>query len=51
MFVHLICTHICRVRCSPGAACGPSLCPPGCIWWQRTGRRTRRSCCQCHRPV
>lgn len=42
-------THVCRARCSPGAACGPSWSPPGCIWWQRSGRRCRRSCCRCRR--
>lgn len=44
-------THICRVRRSPGAACGPSWFPPGCTWWRRTGRRSRRSCCRCRRPA
>lgn len=43
--------YICRVQRSPGAACGPSWFPPGRIWWQRTGRWSRRSCCQCHRPA
>lgn len=43
--------HICRSRCSRGAACGPSWFPPGCTWWQRSGRRTRRSCCQCRKPA
>lgn len=43
--------HVCRSRCSRGAACGPSWFPPGCTWWQRSGRRTRRSCCQCRKPA
>lgn len=44
-------THICRVRCSPGGVCGPSWCPPGCTWWQRSGRKSQRSCCHCCTPV
>lgn len=44
-------TYICKARCSPGAACVPSWFPPGCTWWQRNGRRSRRSCCRCRRPA
>lgn len=43
--------HICRVRCSRGAVCGPSWFHPGCTWWQRSGKRCRRSCCRCHKPA
>lgn len=44
-------TYICRAQCSPGAACAPSWFPPGCTWWRRNGRRSRRSCCRCRRPA
>lgn len=44
-------THICKARCSPGGVCGPSWCPPECTWWQRSGRKSRRSCCHCCIPV
>lgn len=43
--------HICRAQCSPGAACGPSWCPPGYTWWRRSGKRSRRSCCHCCIPT
>lgn len=42
--------HICRVPRSPDGACGPSWFPQGHIWWRRSGRRSRRSCCQYRRP-
>lgn len=45
------CSYICRVQCSPCAVCGPSWCPPEHTLWQRSGRRSHRSCCRCHRPV
>lgn len=44
-------THICKAQCSPGGVCGLSWCLPGCTWWQRSGRKSQRSCCRCCIPV